>query len=77
MTIYINGKPYETESASFPFERLVEVYNELHEAAGVRISGNPSIDYERPGDHGHVLLPGEAVNAVDGTRFHVDVGHWG
>ena len=74
--IIVSGREYKVPGHVVSYKRVVDIWNELHEAENKHIIGTPGIDYEDDlkGKAG-VLLPGKDVEVKDGTSFSVDPEH--
>lgn len=74
--IYVSGRVYKVPGQVVTYNRIVEIWNKLHEPENKHIIGTPGIDYEddAKGESG-VLLPGQKIEVKDGTSFSVDPEH--
>ena len=74
--IYVSGRAYKVPGDLVTYEKIVKIWNELHQAENKHIIGTPGIDYEDDlkGEDG-ILLPGKDVGVKDGTSFSVDPEH--
>ena len=74
--IFVSGRQYKVPGYTVDYDQIKKIWNELHEAEGLYIEGDPGIDYEgdAKGEDG-VLLPGKHLDVKDGTSFSVDPEH--